>query len=63
VRCGREFSVGCSDCLLGNWREWIEDNRVYVYDLCDSPVSLSYYGIYFFCELRAGCRVKWQCGD
>jgi hypothetical protein len=41
IRCG------CRGCLLGNRRDWREDNRVYVYDLCDSP-SLSYYGIYIF---------------
>jgi hypothetical protein len=48
VRCGSEFSVGCSGCLLLNWHGWREDNRVYFYDLCDSPLSLSYYVIYFF---------------
>ena len=40
--------MGSSGCLLRYWCVWREDNRVYIYDLCDSPLSLSYHGIYFF---------------
>jgi hypothetical protein len=53
--------VCSSGCFLDDRRGWSEDNRVCVCDVYDSPLLLSDFG-FFFCEIRAGCRVTWECG-
>ena len=40
---GVQFSVSFSGCFVDYGREWIEDNRVYVYDVCYSQLLLSDY--------------------